>query len=83
MLFKDFVDGVVLFDALYGFTHLLDASAAETLAIIGDAPGLDASAIHARLLQRLELPEQALPLERVEAILQRFEALALLSVERP
>ena len=82
LLFQDFEDGVVLFDALVGSTHSLDASAAETLAIIEEAPGLDASAIHAELLERLELSAEALPLATVEALLQRFEAMALVSVER-
>ena len=82
LLFQDFEDGVVLFDALAGSTHSLDASAAETLAIIEEAPGLDASAIHARLLERLDLAAEALPLATVEALLQRFEAMALVSVER-
>lgn len=81
LLFQDFEDGVVLFDALVGSTHSLDASAAETLAIIEQAPGLDASAIHAELLKRLELSADALPLSTVEALLQRFEAMALVSVE--
>jgi len=81
LLFQDFEDGVVLFDALVGSTHLLDASAAETLAIIGEARGLDASAIHGKLLERLELSADALPLATVEALLQRFEAMALISVE--
>ena len=82
LLFQDFEDGVVLFDALVGSTHLLDASAAETLAIIEHAPGLDASAIHAELLERLALSAEALPLATVDALLQRFEAMALISVER-
>ena len=81
LLFQDFEDGVVLFDALVGSTHLLDASAAETLAIIEEAPGLDASAIHAKLLERLQLSAEALPLATVETLLHRFEALALVSVE--
>ena len=81
LLFQDFEDGVVLFDALVGSTHLLDASAAETLSIIEEAPGLDASAIHAELLQRLDLSAEALPFETLEALLQRFEAMALVSVE--
>jgi PqqD family protein of HPr-rel-A system len=82
LLFQDFEDGVVLFDALVGSTHLLDASAAETLAIIEETPGLDAAAIHAALLQRLELQPEALPLPTVEALLQRFEAIALVSAQR-
>ena len=81
--FEDFEDGVVLFDALVGSTHLLDPSAAEALAIIEEAPGLDASAIHAALLDRLQLSAEALPLAAVDALLQRFEAMALVCVERP
>jgi PqqD family protein of HPr-rel-A system len=81
LLFQDFDDGVVLFDTLRGSTHLLDASAAETLAIIEEAPGLDTSAIHDLLLQRLDLSPAALPVATVESLLQRFEAMALLSVE--
>lgn len=81
LLFQDLEDGVVMFDTLVGSTHLLDASAAETLAIIEQAPGLDASAIHAELLKRLELSAESLPLATVEALLQRFEAMALVSVE--
>lgn len=81
LLFQDFEDGVVVFDALFGSTHLLDASAAETLAIIEEAPGLDASAIHAELLGRLGLAVEALPLATLEALLQRFEAMALVSAE--
>ena len=72
-----------MFDALVGSTHLLDASAAETLAIIDEAPGLDASAIHAQRLERLELSAEALPLATVEALLQRFEAMALVRVDCP
>jgi len=83
LLFQDFEDGVVLFDALVGSTHLLDASAAETLAIIEEAPGLDTSAIHAKLLERLALAAEALPLATLEALLQRFEAMALVSAEGP
>jgi PqqD family protein of HPr-rel-A system len=82
LLFQDFEDGVVLFDALVGSTHLLDASAAEALAIIEEAPGLDALAIHLELLKRLQLGTEALPLAAVEALLLRFEAMALVSVER-
>jgi len=82
LLFQDFEDGVVMFDALVGSTHLLDASAAETLAVVEEVPGLDAPAIHARLLERLELSADALPLAAVEALLRRFEAMALLSAER-
>jgi PqqD family protein of HPr-rel-A system len=82
LLFQDFEDGVVLFDALVGSTHLLDASAAEALAIIEETPGLDAGAIHAALLERLELQHEVLPLSAVEALLQRLEASALVCAQR-
>jgi len=83
LLFQDFDDGVVLFDTLVGSTHLLDASAAETLAIIEQAPGLDASTIHAQLLARLELAADVLPLSTIEVLLERFEAMSLVSMESP
>jgi PqqD family protein of HPr-rel-A system len=82
LLFQDFEDGVVMFDALVGSTHLLDPSAAETLAIIEETPGLDAAAIHEALLERLDLPHEALPLDAVEALLQRLEASALVCAQR-
>jgi len=77
LLFEDFDDGIVMFDALVGATHLLNASAAETLAIVEDAPGLATTDIHRRLLDRLSIPEAALPLSELEVLLWRLEDLNL------
>jgi PqqD family protein of HPr-rel-A system len=77
LLFEDFDDGIVMFDALVGATHLLNASAAETLAIVEDAPGLATAEIHRRLLERLGIPESALPLPALEELLWRLEDLNL------
>jgi PqqD family protein of HPr-rel-A system len=81
--FEDLDDGIVLFDAKTGATHLLDASAAETLAVVEEAPGLDCAAIRERLLERLALAPDALPLPEVASLLQRFEWLNLLRAEPP
>jgi PqqD family protein of HPr-rel-A system len=74
---EDFDDGIVMFDALVGATHLLNVSAAETLAIVRDSPGLATAAIHRSLLDRLELGEEALPLAALEELLWRLEDLNL------
>jgi PqqD family protein of HPr-rel-A system len=75
--FQDLDDGIVLYDALAGSTHCLDASAAETLAVIAETPGLDVAAIHRSVLERLALAPDALSLASVEALLARFELLNL------
>jgi PqqD family protein of HPr-rel-A system len=77
LLFEDFDDGIVMFDALVGATHLLNASAAETLAIVEDAPGLATAVIHRRLLERLGIAEAALPLSALDELLWRLEDLNL------
>ena len=76
-VFEDFDDGIVMFDALVGATHLLNASAADTLAIVRESPGLATAAIHRCLLERLELGEEALPLAALEELLWRLEDLNL------
>jgi len=78
-VFEDFDDGIVMFDALVGATHLLNASAAEALAIIQESPGVATAAIHRRLLERLELTEEVLPLAAVEELLWRLEDLNLVA----
>ena len=83
LLFEDFDDGIVMFDALVGATHLLNASAAETLAIVEDAPGLAAAVIHRRLLDRLRISEAALPLPALEELLWRLEDLNLVCAGAP
>src|SRR5206468_10826652 len=77
--FEAFDDGIVMFDALVGATHLLNASAAETLAIIQESPGLATAAIHRRLLEQLDLAEEVLPLAALEELLWRLEDLNLLA----
>lgn len=81
LLFEDFDDGIVLFDALVGSTHLLNASAAEILTVVQETPGLDAATIHRRVLMRLALSDDALPLAAVEALLQRFESLSFIRAD--
>jgi PqqD family protein of HPr-rel-A system len=68
-----------MFDALVGATHLFNASAAEALAIVQATPGLPATTIHHRLLERLQVVENVLPLEAVEELLWRLEDLNLVS----
>lgn len=74
---EDLGDGIVMFDALVGATHLLNVSAADTLAIVRDSPGLATAAIHRCLLERLQLGEEALPLAALEELLWRLEDLNL------
>lgn len=81
LLFEDFDDGIVMFDAGVGATHLLNASAAETLAIILETPNLNAAELHARLVSRLELDEFLLPVSAVEELLHRLEDLNLVCAE--
>lgn len=66
-----------MFDTLVGATHLLNASAAETLAIIEETPGLPLDAIHRRLLERLATGQDALPLAALEELLWHLEHLNL------
>jgi PqqD family protein of HPr-rel-A system len=75
----EFDDGIVMFDALVGATHLLNVSAADTLAIVSEFPGLDAATIHRRLLDRLDLAEEVLPLAALEELLWRLEDLNLIA----
>lgn len=79
----DFEDGIVVFDSLVGSTHLLDPTAAETLAVVEESPGLDAGAIRERLVERLALAGDALPLSMVEALLLQFELLNLVRADPP
>ena len=68
-----------MFDALVGATHLLNASAVEALTIVQETPGLPAVAIHDRLLERLDIADNALPLAAVEELLWRLEDLNLVA----
>jgi PqqD family protein of HPr-rel-A system len=77
LLFEDFDDGIVVFDTLVGSTHLLNASAAETLDIIESSPGIETRAIHRALLARLCIAEDTLPLAALEELLERLDNLGL------
>jgi len=79
LVFEDFDDGIVAFDTLVGSTHLLNVTAAEALAIIEAEPGLSVQAIHARLLSRLDLGAESLPLAAVDELLWRLEDLNLIA----
>lgn len=76
-MFEDFDDGIVMFDALVGATHLLNATAAEALAVIERQPGLDTQTIHARLLERLGLGADVLAIADVDELLWRLEDMNL------
>jgi len=80
LLFEDFDDGIVAFDTAVGATHLLNVSAAETLAIIEAAPDLATDDIHRRLLARLEIGEDALPYDSLQELLAHLEDLGLVAV---
>lgn len=79
LIFEDFDDGIVMFDAKVGATHLLNASAAETLAIIQDAPGIATDDVHIRVLDHLGITAEALPLTALHELLRRLEDLSLIA----
>jgi PqqD family protein of HPr-rel-A system len=81
-VFEDFDDGIVMFDARVGATHLLSASAAETLALVQEFPGMTADAIYQKLLERLNLDEGTLPLPSVLELLWHLENLGLVTAYR-
>jgi len=78
LVFEDFDDGIVMFDSLVGSTHLLNATAAEALAVIESEPGLHIDRIHARLLERLGVDSDALPIAAVADLLWQLEDLNLI-----
>jgi PqqD family protein of HPr-rel-A system len=79
LIFADFDDGIVMFDAKIGGTHLLNVTAAEALAIIEESPALTASAIHSRVLERMQLSGGALPFPALVELLWRLEDLNLIA----
>jgi PqqD family protein of HPr-rel-A system len=79
LVFEDFDDGILVFDARVGGTHLVNATAAEALEVVTATPGLTASEIHRRVLERLGLDEAALPLPAVEELLRRLADLCLVT----
>lgn len=76
-MLEEFDDGIVMFDAGAGATHLLNLTAAETLTLVQEFPGLTTSALYARLLHRLEIGKEALPETAVEELLRRLDDLQL------
>ena len=82
LLFEDFDDGVVMFDTRVGSTHLLNATSADALAILQAETPLTAEAIHSRLLERLELSPETLPLIAVEQLLGYLDNLGIVSAGR-
>ena len=79
LVFEDFDDGIVVFDSLVGSTHLLNATAAEALAVVESEPGLRIDQIHARLLEHLGIGADALPIAAVADLLWRLEDLNLIA----
>lgn len=79
LVFEDFDDGILVFDARVGGTHLVNATAAEALEVVTATPGLTAAEIHRRVLERLGLAEATLPLAAVEELLHRLADLCLVS----
>jgi PqqD family protein of HPr-rel-A system len=77
LLLEDFDDGVVMFDAKVGSTHLLNATSAEALAIIESEPGLTSDQIRDRLLERLALSDAQLPDAAVRELLVWLEDLGI------
>ena len=77
LLFEDFDDGIVLFDAQVGGTHLVNPTAAEALEVVLESPGLPAADIHRRVLARLGLAEQALPRAALDELLHKLAELCL------
>ena len=78
-VFADFDDGILMFDARVGSTHLINATAAEALSIVEGSPGVSADNVHRALLQRLELDPGALPFEAVVELLWQLENLGLVT----
>ena len=83
LIFEDFDDAIVMYDALVGATHLINVTAAEALAVIQESPGLAVEDIHRRLLERLAIDERALPHAAVEELLWHLEDLDLVSAFAP
>src|SRR6185503_10439793 len=53
LVFEDMDDGVLLYDSLVGRTHLLNATAAETLTVLERNPGLTSDAIRRHVTEAL------------------------------
>ena len=79
--FEDFDDGIVMFDARVGSTHLLSVTAAEMLSVIETSPGSTTPALYRTLLARLGADEQALSYPAVIELLWHLENLHLVTAE--
>jgi PqqD family protein of HPr-rel-A system len=77
LIFEDMDDGVLLYDALVGRTHLLNATAAEMLSVLERTPGLSSDAIRTRVAEELELPADALPRPAIDELLDWLERLGI------
>ncbi len=82
LVFEDFDDGIVMFDALVGSTHLMSVTAAEALAAITDSPGLTSAELYHALLARTGIRADALALDDVVELLQQLENLDLVTAAR-
>lgn len=83
LVFEELDDGVMLFDALVGGTHLVNVTAAEMLALIDECPGLTTAEVRERLVSRLGVPDEALPLNAVEDLLQWLARLNIVAAQAP
>jgi PqqD family protein of HPr-rel-A system len=77
LVVEDMDDGVLLYDALVGRTHLLNATAAEMLSVIEQTPGLTADEIRTRVAARLDIPLESLPLPAVDELLDWLARLCI------
>jgi len=83
LVFEELDDGVLMYDALVGGTHLINVTAQEALELLLQAPGLTAAELHARVLERLELDAAVLPLDAMESLLQRLAELDIVAAQHP
>lgn len=77
--FADFDDGIVMFDARVGATHLLNVTAAEALSIVQEKPEIATAELYRILLERLDLDEGALPFDAVVDLMWQLENLGLVA----
>jgi len=79
LVFADFDDGTLMFDARVGSTHLLNPTAVETLSILEESPDLSADDIYRALLERLELNPDTLPFDAIVELMWQLENLGLVT----
>jgi PqqD family protein of HPr-rel-A system len=78
--FADFDDGIVVFDARVGATHLVNATAAEALALVDQTPGIATDDIYRKLLECLNLDEGLLPRDAIVEMMWQLENLGLVMI---